>query len=139
MFQDTGSRLSIWLVSIDKISENMLFGSGAFYQNVNVGNAPIPGLIEPHNSVLQSLLNFGVIPTLLWFLIFFKFYISLCRNGRVFLIFWLVFGMFHPGFDAFLMTPFTIIVFLFAIFFGSPRQVYPQKFSLHSETGRPNF
>ena len=117
LFEDTSHRKEIFTASFQKAFDNILFGSGAFYQNVYVSS--IGTIIEPHNSVLQSILNFGVIPTIFWFLIVGKAYFSFNAVGRAFLLYWLIFGLFHPGYDAFLFSPESFIPLLLAVHFGT--------------------
>jgi len=47
-------------------------------------------------------------------------------------------SMFQPGFDAFLMMHFSIIVFLFTINFGSSQRIYSPQISSPSESRRSN-
>lgn len=116
LFEDSGSRQEILEASLKKASESMLFGSGAFYQSVYVWG---DYWVEPHNSVLQSIINFGIIATSLWFAIIYKIYVVLYPVGRCFLLYWIIFGLFHPGFDAFLFVPLSFLALLLAIYFGS--------------------
>lgn len=116
-FYDSGHRLDILMASIEKAYDGFLFGSGMFYQSIYVST--IDSLAEPHNSILQSILNFGVIPTIFWYLIVARAYFSMNAQGRPFLLYWFVFGLFHPGYDAFLFTPESLISLLLALHFGS--------------------
>src|SRR3989344_2423335 len=116
LFQDSGDRLKILAASIDKVYANILFGSGAFYQNVYVSS--IGRIVEPHNSDLQSILNFGLIATMFCNLVVAKTYFSFNAVGRSFLLYWLIFGLFHPGYDAFLFTPESFIPLLLAVHCG---------------------
>lgn len=113
MFEYSGGREQIIMASIEKSLDNILFGKGSFYQSVDVGYR-----VEPHNSILQSVINFGVIPTFFWLLMIGKTYISINSVGRAFLLYWFIFGMFHPGFDAFLFVPESFFALLLAVHFG---------------------
>lgn len=115
-FQDEGMRTQILMSSIGAILDDFFFGKGLFYQNVYVNS--LGYTVEPHNSILQSILNFGIIPTIFWYLLLFKNYLKLTIQGRSYLLYWFIFGLFHPGFDAFLFIPESIIVFVLAICFA---------------------
>lgn len=116
-FDDSGDRLEIVVTSLEQAFEkNVLFGTGAFYQNVDVSS--IGRVVEPHNSILQSILNFGLIPTLLWYALVVTTYFKFRSAGRSFLLYWFVFGLFHPGYDAFLFTPESMIPLLLAVHFS---------------------
>lgn len=116
LFEDTGQRVAILEASLEKASHSILFGSGAFYQSVD---AWIGYTVEAHNSILQSVLNFGIFATFSWYAMLGKTYFSFNPTGRSFLLYWLIFGLFQPGFDAFLFTPEGFIPLLLAIHFGS--------------------
>lgn len=115
-WQDSGGRSAIALRAWDTILLNPWFGQGHFFQAVFVPEAST--WVEVHNSILQSLLNFGFLPTFFWFALIFKFFSDLNLAGRSILAFWGVFGLFHPGFDAFLFVPESNLAFLLAAYLG---------------------
>jgi hypothetical protein len=116
-FDDSGDRMEIVVTSLERaFDKNFLFGAGAFYQNVDVSS--IGRVVEPHNSILQSILNFGLIPTLLWYALLATTYFKFRPAGRSFLLYWFVFGLFHPGYDAFLFTPESMVPLLLAVHFS---------------------
>lgn len=116
-FDDSGDRLEILTASLEQaFAKNFLFGAGAFYQNVDIPS--IGRVVEPHNSILQSILNFGLISTLLWYALVATIYFKIRPAGRSFLLYWFVFGLFHPGYDAFLFTPESMVPLLLAVHFS---------------------
>lgn len=117
LFADRGGRLLLWSSSLSVIENNLWFGSGDFYQQLLLPGSAVP--IEPHNSILQSLLNFGIIGTSAWYLLISNHFQQLNWRGKVFLVNWFVFGMFHTSLDAFLFVPENLIGLLLAIRFGS--------------------
>jgi hypothetical protein len=114
LLDDSGDRVDITYASLDLAARNFLFGAGGFYQQVTVfGSA-----VEPHNAILQSVINFGVFTTLFWYLMVLKLFLSMNPNGRAFILYAFLFGMFHPAFDAFLFVPESLLAMLSAVYFG---------------------
>jgi hypothetical protein len=111
LFADTYNRRDIYKSSLQAISDDRLgFGHGDYYQTVSVRGTNI----EPHNNILQSLLNFGLFVTLSWLFLLSRLVRQISIEGRALLSFWFCFGFFQPGFDAFLFIPASMIVLVLA-------------------------
>jgi hypothetical protein len=107
-FRDSGERILMLYTGFNVFLGQPFFGSGKFYTPIVLyGNY----IVEVHNSIVQSLLNFGLIPSLLWYYMVVKFFQKLGIISKTVLIYWFVFGLFHPGFDAFLLGGETLLVF----------------------------
>lgn len=117
LFSDRGGRLQLWVLSIKTIEQNFWFGSGDFYQQLLLPKSIIP--IEPHNSILQSLINFGVIGTTLWYLLIYIHFSQLGWRGKIFIVNWFFFGMFQTSMDAYLFVPEGLVSLLLAVRLGS--------------------
>lgn len=112
VFADGGGRLDIIIMGIEKILEHgyigLLFGEGDFYTTYQNG-------LYPHNSILQSIMDFGLIITIMWFIILFDFWRSLKLEAKIIFTYTLVFGLFHPGFSAFLFMPLTSFSYILVL------------------------
>jgi hypothetical protein len=97
-----------WLSHVLRNLDLLIFGSGEFYESYNDGDIP-------HNFILQSILNYGFMGLIAWLLLVGKFLSKLKNSGRSIIAYLIVFGLFHPGVDAFLVTPMIGVVFLFAL------------------------
>ncbi len=115
--QDSGGREEIFSMAWSATFEHPWFGSGGFYQTIMTSDGRS---VEAHNALLQSVLNFGIVTTLLWYGLVFRLYCSLRPHGRLFLVNWAIFGIFHPGFDAFLFVPESFFSLLLAVRYGAP-------------------
>ncbi|WP_421856339.1 hypothetical protein [Marinomonas sp.] len=114
LFSDGGDRIFLLSSSIEKIFDNgivsFLFGHGNFYI-VSYGH-------QPHNSILQSMMNFGAIITLLWLLVLYNFYNALGLKGKTLFIYVFIFGLFHVGFSAFVFMPVTVFSYFCILVFN---------------------
>ncbi|MBL4900971.1 MAG: hypothetical protein JKX76_15290 [Colwellia sp.] len=110
-----GDRLNFYiymlyhLISSPKV---FLFGSGEFYTSIKSIN------IIPHNWVLQTILNFGVIGLFTWTVLLYNLWLKLNLHGRVFLVYQLILGLLQPGYDALMLLPFSAFGYYLAIFYG---------------------
>lgn len=101
------------------LKENLLlliFGAARFYQSFNDGDVP-------HNFILQTIINWGLFGLLAWTLLIMKFWRRLGKKGKSILIYLHIYGLFHPGVDAFLITPLTALAFVFATGLGGANLV----------------
>ncbi len=64
--------------------------------------------------MLQTVLNFGIFAALCWAALILRLFFSVSEYGRAIILSWLCFGMFQPGYDAFLFTPANFMVLLFS-------------------------
>ncbi len=111
LFAETLDRMAIYKTSLNAIIEgNLWFGRGDYYQAINVRGISV----EAHNNILQSLLNFGLIVCLCWLFMVARLFRDVHPEGRALLVFWFFFGLFQPGFDAFLFIPATMAVLVLA-------------------------
>lgn len=117
LFQDSGLRLEKSFVAQQEILMKPFFGNGALYSQVYTSD----GFVEPHNILLQSLLDFGIIPTLSYFLYLAKLLSLIDAKGRSFIIYWFVFGLFHPGFSAFFADLKFILILLLSVSYPRSR------------------
>ena len=105
--------------SIEKIFSSglmpALIGQGDFY-------ALVFGVHQPHNSVLQSMLDFGAVVTVPWFILLVAFYRRLSRAGRAVTAYATWFGLFHAGFSAFLFVPMSAFAYLLGLMLSIPSQ-----------------
>lgn len=111
IFSDGGGRVKLLFDSFTTIFSNgyaFLFGNGNFY-SLDSSN------LYPHNSILQSLMDFGFIVTFLWLLLSLHFFKSLNQESKSFFIFLFLFGCFHPGFSVFIFMPMTIFGYVIVI------------------------
>lgn len=117
LFFDGGNRILLLTNSFEKIFQygwkSFLFG----HENYYIVNSIKEGQ-QPHNSILQTVMNFGVIITFLWLLILYKYFMSLNINGKAIFIFTFTFGLFHAGFSAFLFMPITVFSYILILFFN---------------------
>jgi hypothetical protein len=107
---DTG-RSSLYLDYAKYLQNNLdllAFGASKFYQSYNDGEIP-------HNLILQTILNWGLIGLSAWIMMISKCIAWMSRGGKSLLSYLLTFGLFHPGVDAYLITPMVALVFLIAI------------------------
>ena len=86
----------------------LIFGASQFYQSYNQGDVP-------HNFILQSILNWGLMGLVAWLIMIGKFYIEMDRGGKSLIVYLFSFGLFHPGVDAYLVTPIVALVFLISM------------------------
>lgn len=119
-FTDGGNRLEMLTNSFSQVIANgwkgVLFGSGEFY-TLGLDNH------QPHNSILQTLLNFGVIITLLWIVMLCRFYKLLSTRSKPLFIYMMVFGLFHAGFSAFVFLPITFMGYMLVLALSCPRHL----------------
>lgn len=117
-FVDGGNRLELLMNSIDQVLVNgwlsVLFGSGEFYTLGIDGH-------QPHNSILQTMLNFGLIVTVLWLLVLYRFYLVLSKDSKVLFIYVMIFGLFHVGFSAFVFMPMTFMSYMYILALTYPK------------------
>ena len=103
-------RLELFLLVYEEFLSDpirMIFiGNMQFFSTVNVVH-------QPHNFLLQTMLNFGVITAILFVVLLFRFFMSLSHESRATLIYVYMFGAFHAGFSIFLYTPVTLLGFAF--------------------------
>lgn len=86
----------------------LVFGASQFYQSYNQGDVP-------HNFILQSIINWGLMGLVAWLVMIGKFYFQMSRGGKALVVYLFSFGLFHPGVDAYLVTPIVALVFLVAL------------------------
>lgn len=86
----------------------LVFGASQFYQSYNQGDVP-------HNFILQSILNWGLMGLVAWLIMIGKFYFQMSHRGKALVVYLFSFGLFHPGVDAYLVTPTIALVFLVAM------------------------
>lgn len=84
---------------------SFLFGSGDFYTTYNSG-------VYPHNAILQSMMNFGAITTMLWLIISFLYFKNLTFKGKTLFLYVFVFAQLHPNFSAFVFLPITFFSYI---------------------------
>jgi len=94
----------------------LIFGAARFYQSFNDGDVP-------HNFILQTILNWGLFGLLAWTLLVMRLWQRLGKKGKSILIYLYTYGLFHPGVDAFLITPLTALAFVFATGLGGTNLV----------------
>ena len=107
----SGDREVLYLNSLDYIFSNPIqtfFGSGSLY-------TPPSGGVVPHNSIFQTVLNFGFIGLSIWILLLKDFWHNLNRLGRGVFIYINFFGLMHPGFDGFYFLPMVALGYFIAI------------------------
>lgn len=111
-FEDGGARINMLKSSVYQLFRydisGLLLGNTGFYTLGVDGQ-------QPHNSILQSLLNFGLITTLLWLAVLYQFYKRISKIGRVIFIYVMIFGLFHAGFSAFVFVPITLMSYMFIL------------------------
>lgn len=109
VLSDGGDRLSLLAHSIHKIFENgyisFLIGNGDFYTTYLNG-------LYPHNAILQSVMDFGMIVTTLWLVVLYRFFYILNIKAKTMFIYISTFGMFHPNFSAFTFMPITVFAYV---------------------------
>jgi hypothetical protein len=111
LFAETLDRMAIYKTSLSAIFDgNLWFGRGDYYQAINVRGISV----EAHNNILQSLLNFGLIVCLCWLFLVARLFRDVHPEGRALLTFLFFFGLFQPGFDAFLFVPAAMAVLVLA-------------------------
>lgn len=112
IFKDGGNRIELLITSISMILDNgiinFLFGAGNFY-------TVILGIHQPHNLILQSIMDFGIIVFILWLIVIYNFFKKLNRNAQSLFIYLFSFGMFHVGFSTFLFVPMTVLGYVLII------------------------
>tara|TARA_R110001583_G_scaffold111063_2_gene260137 strand:+ start:14966 stop:16036 length:1071 start_codon:yes stop_codon:yes gene_type:complete len=116
-----GGRFDFYSASIVQIFNSLLsflWGVGEFYTPVDKYN------VVPHNFIFQTLLNFGIFVFLAWTLIVMNVWSKLNDKGRVFLIYSLTLGLFHPGYDGFIFLPFSALGYYLAVFYGLNKEKY---------------
>lgn len=94
-------RIEIISMTADYLSRNphvLIFGKGTMYTDLGAG-------IVPHNFILQTVLNFGLLGLFLYTIFLLHIYYKLPRTGRGLMSYILTYGMFHPGLDAFMVQP----------------------------------
>lgn len=114
-FDTDGGRFDFYSESVVQIFNSplsFLWGAGGFYTPVEKYN------VVPHNFVFQTLLNFGLFVFFAWLLIVMNVWNRLNDDGRVFLIYGLTLGLFHPGYDGFMFLPFSAFGYYLAVFYG---------------------
>jgi hypothetical protein len=72
---------------------------------------------------MQTIINWGLFGLLAWTLLIMKFWRRLGKKGKSILIYLHIYGLFHPGVDAFLITPLTALAFVFATGLGGANLV----------------
>jgi hypothetical protein len=110
-------REGLYFGFLEHVSDNLLsiiLGASSFYQSYNDGDVP-------HNFLMQSVLNWGVLGLCAYFLMLAKIFFEFNWSGRALLVYLFTFGLFHPGLDAYLVTPMVALVFMFAACFGTIR------------------
>ena len=104
-----------YIASFEQIFNSLLcvfFGTGQYYTFVE------KYAVVPHNFIFQSLLNFGIIASVLYCFIIRDLWNSLNDLGKAFLIYSFIVGFFHPGFDAYMFLPFSAFGYYLAVFYG---------------------
>ena len=112
---DDGGRFDFYITSLSQIFNNplsILVGVGQYYTPVEKYS------VVPHNFIVQTLLNFGFIVFAAWSLIIINTWNKVNDQGRVFLLYSLTVGLFHPGYDAFMYLPFSALGYYLAILYG---------------------
>lgn len=119
IFSDGGNRLELLRQSLNKITENgwysFLLGESSFYTTYING-------LYPHNMILQSIMDFGVIITLLWLVILLIFFKNLNLKAKTLFIYVFIFSQFHPGFSAFLFLPVTLFSYSCILLMNQERE-----------------
>jgi hypothetical protein len=114
LFSDGGNRIGLLKMSLEKIFEkgyiSFLFGSGSFY-TISHGH-------QPHNIILQSIMNFGMLITMGYMIIIYNFFKNLNLKSKALFIYVFIFAQFHVGFSAFLFMPITLFSYVCIILFN---------------------
>ena len=108
---ESGGRFDLIEYSFNHIFSSlpqMLFGAGELYSSP-------PDSIIPHNSIIQTALNFGLIGLMFWIIFIILLFRGLSRTGKGFIIFLNIFGFMHPGFDGFYFLPMIALGYLLSI------------------------
>lgn len=111
----SGDREVLYSSALSYIFSNtvhMLFGSSSLY------TSPPDGVV-PHNSIFQTVLNFGFVGLIIWILLLRDFYRNTNRLGRGVFIYINFFGLIHPGFDGFYFLPMVALGYFIAIGIGN--------------------
>ncbi|MCT7581813.1 hypothetical protein [Aliarcobacter butzleri] len=120
LFSDGGGRMMLLNHSLDKIFESgyksFLFGSGDFYTTYLNG-------LYPHNSILQSIMDFGFIITIFWLFLLYRFFKILRNQAKVMFIYIFIFGMFHAGFSVFVFMPITLFGYVCVLILNSKENI----------------
>ena len=105
------THINVWL-------DNFWFGLGGpnhlNYLIINdniVDFRPTPA----HNFLLESLVSFGIIATIIWLTLLWMFFKKLNDPGRILFVMTLFFGIFHNGFGLGVMNTFMFLCFLLCI------------------------
>ena len=121
LFADGGNRIKIINDSLSMILNDglktLLFGYGEYYTTLHNG-------VYPHNSVLQTVLNFGLIITSLWLIMLWQLFTKLSVKSKVMFIYIFTFGLFHAGFSAFVFIPITLFGYLCVLILNNKEESY---------------
>lgn len=111
-FIDWGGRFELIRSGlIHSYHTGVLFGSGRFYVNVVARDGTFK---EVHNAAIQSLVNFGLILTVVWYALMARLWRGLAAEGKAVLAFLLVFGLFQPGYEPWFFAPQVLFTFVLA-------------------------
>lgn len=89
----------------------IFLGSGMIFSSIDSH--------QPHNSILQTLLDFGLLGLLLYFISSLFFLLKSNFYSRIIFIYIFIFGLFHAGFNLFSINPMPFFGYMLAIMFNS--------------------
>lgn len=118
VFGDPGQRLQILYSTIEYLWSNsnvFFFGYEGFFSDLS--EIGIEGL-RPHSSILNSILNHGVLVTACWLIFISGCLSSIDVKGRSVLAYFLVIGIFHNEFDAYFFGVEQLLAFFMAARLG---------------------
>jgi hypothetical protein len=111
-FVDWGGRFELAQNGlIQAYRTNLLFGSGHLYNSVVARDGTQK---EVHNAAIQSILNFGLIVTVVWYGLMARLIWRLRGTSKAFVLFLVVFGSFQPGFEPWFFPPPVLFTFVLA-------------------------
>jgi hypothetical protein len=109
-FVDWGGRFELARNGLVQAAQtNLFFGNGRLYNTVLARDGTFK---EVHNGAVQSIVNFGLILTVIWYGLIARSLRRLNGAGKAFILFLVVFGLFQPGFEPWFFAPQVLFTFL---------------------------
>ena len=117
-FYDHSRRIQLLYTHINVWLDNFWFGLGGpnhvNYLLINDNIVDFPP-VPAHNFLLESLVSFGFIATIIWLTLLWIFFKKLNNPGRILFFVTLLFGIFHNGFGLGVMNTFMFSCYLLCI------------------------
>ncbi|OGO29006.1 MAG: hypothetical protein A2W33_07380 [Chloroflexi bacterium RBG_16_52_11] len=119
---------------IDYVMANLLFGAGG---DITLEAIVMPdgglkvGSVSAHNFIVETLVGFGLLATITWLALLWVLWKNINRTGRAFMIFLIIYGMFHNGFGLSVLNSANYILLTLAVFiknyFEEPKYAHAAK------------